>query len=87
MFLTLGTQYHIKTKKGYLQLGAYANLGQNLTAKRDSIDETFGYDFSGGTYTIDTAAYASDIPGKVKLPASYTFGFVYTDNHWLVGKK
>ncbi len=85
MFLTLGTQYHIKTKKGYLQLGAYANLGQNLTARRDSIDETFGYDFSGGTYTIDTVAYATDIAGKIKLPASYTVGFVYTDNHWLLG--
>lgn len=85
MFVTLGTQYHFKTKNGNLQLGAYANLGQNLSAKRDSIDETFGYDFSGGTYTIDTVAYASDITGKIKIPASYTVGFVYTNNHWLLG--
>lgn len=85
IFFTVGTQYRIPTKKGYLQLGAYANLTQNLSAKRDSIDETFAYDFNGGTYTIDTVAYAAAIPGKIKVPASYSLGFVYSNSHWLVG--
>ena len=84
-FLTLGAQYHIPTKKGNLQIGAFANLQQNLKANMDSIDETIGYDFTGGTYNIDTVASATDIAGRIIVPANYTLGFIYSLPHWMIG--
>jgi len=85
VFLTIGAQYHVPTKKGNLQIGAFANLQQNLSANLDSIDETIGYDFTGGNYTIDTVSYASEISGKIIVPANYTLGFIYSQPHWLMG--
>jgi hypothetical protein len=86
VFVNAGLQYDIKVKKdGLLRLGVYGNLEQNLSAKRDNINETFTYDANGGVYTIDTVTHSSGIAGKVKIPATYGAGFTYSDNHWLFG--
>jgi hypothetical protein len=84
-FLNLGAQYILKLKNGVLNLGAYGNFQQRLTAKSEKIDETFAGDGSGGTITIDTVNYQANISGKVVLPATYAAGFTYTSNHWLYG--
>ena len=85
LFLDLGVQYLIKLKTGILNLGAYGNLQQNLKAKKNNIDETFAYDGTGGTISIDTVSYNSDVKGRVKIPATYGTGFTYQNNHWLFG--
>ncbi len=85
LFLNLGTQYQVKMKKGILTLGAYGTLQQKLSATRNYIDETFGYDGNGGIISIDTVNYKNDEDGTVKLPATYGLGFTYANDHWLIG--
>ena len=60
---------------------------QNLKGKRDKLDETFGYASDGSVVSIDTAFYAKDADGTIKLPASYTAGFTYSDKNanWVFG--
>ena len=95
-FLDLGVQYEIRfnkkdsanpanSKAGVLRLGAYAKLKQNLSGKRDNIAETFSYDGSGGTYTIDTVTATVGVKGTINIPATYGAGFTYANNHWLWG--
>ncbi len=85
-FLNVGIQYDIITKnKNLLRLGAYTNLQQNLSAKRDNINETIVYDGNGGFSNIDTVNFSKDVAGKVKLPATYGVGFTYADKHLLFG--
>lgn len=85
VFVNAGIQYDVKTKKGLLQLGAYGNLQQDMKAKRDNINETVALDGSGGTINIDTVNFSTDVKGTVRLPASYSAGFTYTDKHWVFG--
>ncbi|WP_255154079.1 hypothetical protein [Ferruginibacter sp. HRS2-29] len=88
IFLTIGAQYEFRTaRKGTIRLGAYTNLAQNLTAKRDALSETFRYDGNGGITTIDTVSYVKGNSGKIKYPATYSFGFTYSDSnyHWIIG--
>ncbi len=91
MFLNLGTQYEKVYKdtgnrpKAILKFGAYANLQQNLSARRDVIDETFAYDGAGGTYSIDTVNAFVDEKGRIKIPATYGVGFTYSNDNWLFG--
>ncbi len=86
VFVNAGVQYDIKVKKdALLRIGAYGNLQQDLSAKRDNLNETFTYDGNGGTYTVDTISFTSAAEGKITIPATYGIGFTYSDNHWLVG--
>ncbi|MEP6712882.1 MAG: hypothetical protein ABJA37_10720 [Ferruginibacter sp.] len=84
-FVNVGAQYDIKTKKGLLRLGAYANLQQNLKAKRDNINETVAFDGNGGTIAIDTVDFKQNISGTIKIPATYSGGFTYVSKHWVFG--
>jgi hypothetical protein len=85
-FLNAGIQYDIFTKKkSLLKLGAYANFQQNLSAKRDHIDQTINYDGNGGFINVDTVTYSSEVKGKIKLPATYGAGFTYSGNNLLFG--
>ena len=95
-FLNLGVQYEFKFEKtdkanpaykryDVLRLGAYANLQQNLSAKRDNLAETFEYDAGGGTYSIDTVESTLGVKGKINIPAVYGAGFTYTNENWLFG--
>lgn len=92
-FLNLGAQYDIvlaelssaNDNRRVLRLGAYTNLQQNLHAKRDDLNETFRFDGNGGTTGIDTVTYKQGLGGSIKYPMSYSAGFTYSDNHWIVG--
>jgi hypothetical protein len=86
VFLNAGLQYDFKiNKEALLRIGAYGNFQQSLNAKQDKLNETYAYDGSGGTYTIDTVSFVNGQEGKLVIPATYGLGFTYTDNHWLFG--
>ena len=86
LFVTVGTQYQIKLKgDGLLKFGAYANLQQNLRARRDILDATFAPDNNGGDVIIDTVSYKRDEAGTLEIPMSYAVGFTYANTHILVG--
>ena len=86
VFLNLGAQYTIRLKnKNILRLGVTADLQQNLKAKRNNVNETFFYSPDGEIIGIDTVTFLKDEPGIVKLPATYTGGFTYTNAHWILG--
>lgn len=87
VFLNLGAQYAIRLQnKSVLRLGVTANLGQNLRAKRDNVNETFLYSpQDGSVISIDTVNFSKDQAGTIKLPASFSGGFTYTNAHWLFG--
>ncbi|MFT3979011.1 MAG: hypothetical protein QM687_00985 [Ferruginibacter sp.] len=95
-FLNVGMQYDIKFKKtdkedpkkekmSLLRLGAYANLQQKLRGTRDNIAETFAYDGSGGTYSIDTVTATTGVKGDIILPLTFGFGLTYTNDNWTWG--
>ncbi len=93
VFLNLGTQYEFIMKKDdvtvtdkpVLRIGAYANLKQNLSAKRENISETINYDGNGGFNNIDTVSFTSGVKGKVVLPATYGVGFTFSKKRVLFG--
>lgn len=85
MFLDAGIQYQIPLKKGALRLGAYSQLKSSHTGRQEEIRETFIYDANGATVPVDTVLFTSEVKGKVVLPATYGFGFVYEAAHILVG--
>lgn len=86
LFVNLGAQYEIKLKKGTLVIGASTNLQQNLNAKKDNLNATFLVNPTDGTaLNVDTISFSNNIKGTIKLPASYSAGFTYANEHWLVG--
>lgn len=75
--LNTGVQYALKlNSKLNLRLGAQGNLQQNLSGTRDIVRETFNYDQNGATFPIDSVYMVKEERGKVRLPASYTLGFI-----------
>jgi len=86
LFVTVGTQYQIKLKgDGLLKFGAYANLQQNLRARRDVLDATFTPDNNGSELIIDTISFKQGQAGTIAIPASYAAGFTYANTHILLG--
>ncbi|MFT3909832.1 MAG: hypothetical protein QM737_10435 [Ferruginibacter sp.] len=90
VFLNIGVQYQLplgKNRNRMLNIGAYANLQQNLKAKQDHIDETVAYGGSGDIVPIDTVASSTNLSGTVKMPSVYGIGFNYQDSgsNWTVG--
>lgn len=87
IFLEGGIQYQAELKKDiYLQIGGTYNLQNNLNSTRDILRETFEYDASGGTYTIDTVYQVNAQKGKITFPASYTAGIILQKaNNWMMG--
>ena len=95
-FLDLGMQYSFRMeskhpdnsgrkKYNILRIGASVNLQENLKAKRDNINETFSYNTDGEVTAIDTVTLSKDEKGTVTIPMSYSFGFTYTTDHWILG--
>lgn len=75
-----------------LTLGAYGNLGQEINAEQDILRETFYYDQGQGEVRLDSVADIRGRKGKLVLPASYTFGFVWQkyaipnkEGGWMIG--
>lgn len=88
LIFNAGLQYTAKLNKQYwLRLGAYGNLDQKLTAKRDYTAETFEYNSnSGATDTIDVAYREKDVRGKINYPTSYGVGVILDRvGKWLIG--
>lgn len=84
----IGTQYAFLLKdSANIIIGATANLGHKLNAKRDCLDETFQFGSNNEIISIDTARYIEGQAGNIKMPASYTVGFTYSDKdaHWIIG--
>lgn len=85
-FLNTGVQYDFKLRDtALLRVGAYVNLSQNLSARREHLNQTIAFDGNGSFNTIDTVSYSTDEPGKVKLPMVYGMGFTYSKNQLLFG--
>jgi hypothetical protein len=77
LYLNTGWQYFYPlSKKMALSFGAYGNLGQNMNATEDRMRETFFYDPTLGESRLDSVYDVKNVKGKIKLPASYTIGFV-----------
>ncbi|MEO6670836.1 MAG: hypothetical protein ABIN36_15255 [Ferruginibacter sp.] len=88
IFLNAGIQYQARLNRaGYLSLGTYANMQQNLKARQDHVNETFAFDGSGGITPIDTVSSKTNEAGRVKLPATVGIGLIYQDSsyHWKLG--
>lgn len=88
IYITAGLQYNINLSGGNnLNLGAYTTFGSDMKAKRTSLFETFLNDGDGGIIPVDTVSYIPREKGTIKLPATYGFGFTYSDSsrHWIVG--
>lgn len=89
-YVTGGLQYEIllndtaamrREKKAtnnfyHLRLGATAALGHTLKAEQTNFKETFDYDYAGGIYTLDSIDKGSTIKGDIKIPTTYSFGFI-----------
>lgn len=82
-----GLQYIAKLNKTtFLRLGAYGNIKQKFNAKQDYVVQTFEYNASGATDTIDIAYREKDISGKIEYPASFGGGVILDKlGKWLIG--
>jgi hypothetical protein len=74
---TAGFQYRLPlSSKMALAIGGYGRPGATLNARQDRVRETYRYNESAGNLRIDSVLDQRDVKGKVKLPASYTVGFM-----------
>lgn len=82
-----GMQYALKLgKQMSLRLGVQGSMQQDLRATRDMIRQTFNYDINGATYQIDSVYAIYDEKGKVRLPTSYSAGFILDrTGKWQIG--
>lgn len=75
--VNLGIQYKVPlTKLMMLHLGAFGNLGNEINATQDVLRETFVFNPSAGEVRQDSVSDLKNVKGKIKLPSSYTFGFM-----------
>jgi hypothetical protein len=88
VFAELGMQYQArlkevdipakKLKETYsVRFGATVALNRNLKATQDLVRETFTYSSTGGTVTIDSVYGLKNQRGTIKIPATYTAGFMF----------
>lgn len=89
LFLSLGAMYDLKFKtikpggkqqlnQVYgLRLGATAMLKQQMKGTQDLTRETFDYDASGGSVTIDSVYTTSGTRVNIDIPATYTMGAMF----------
>lgn len=96
-FFTPGFMYNIRLKEikatplknynqGYfLRLGASATLAQTLKASGSLRRETFAYDESAGTVTIDSVYEAKNLKGEIKLPLAYNAGIQFSKKLYIAG--
>lgn len=89
-FWNAGLQVYVKLSKNVgVELGATGGMGQNITANRDYLAETFyssGDPSNPSPQNLDTVSYYKGTKGKIYYPGHYGFGFLLHDNgHWSVG--
>ncbi len=82
-----GLQYTTKLdKETYLRLGAYGNIQRKFNASQDYVVQTFEYNSTGATDTIDIAYREKNVSGKVQYPASFGAGAIFDKpGKWLIG--
>lgn len=61
-----------------LRIGASATLQHQLNGSQDNIVESFEYDANGAIVPIDTIKFENDVHGTIKIPLTYTAGFVFS---------
>lgn len=87
-FISLGALYDInlksvaatttKPKTDYwVRLGATAMFGQTYNAKQDMLRETFEFDASGGTVTLDSVYRTTGTKLKIETPSTYNVGLMF----------
>lgn len=75
----------LKHKKfNLLKIGAYGNIAQNLKATKDIVRESFIYNGSGGTSSLDSV-YKNEVTGKLRMPATFGIGFTLSNAHLITG--
>lgn len=82
-----GLQYTLKLGKNMnLRLGASGTLSSSLNATKSIVRETFVYDATSASLRIDSVFAQNDVSGNIKLPSSYTAGFILENNgKWQLG--
>jgi hypothetical protein len=82
-----GFQFRQKLGKNLVaKIGANAYLGGTMDAKQDVYAETFIYDASSGTDSVDVVYRESNIPTDITLPGGFTAGLIIeNESKWLVG--
>lgn len=89
-----GIQYRkqlSEANRTWLTVGAYGTLGQTLNGKQDIIRETYFIDAGNGNTRLDSVSVKEDIRGNIKMPSSFTVGFIYEKEAtqkkagWLIG--
>lgn len=93
IYFNAGLQYRLPLAGNLLfTAGLFGNLGQNLNATQDRVRETFLYDAGAGYLRLDSVSDSRNNKGTVRLPASYTVGFVIQklpltnkEGAWLLG--
>ncbi len=74
---TVGFQYRLPlSSEMALVLGGYGRPAATLNARQDRVRETYRFNESAGNLRIDSVLDQRDVKGKVKLPTSYTVGFM-----------
>lgn len=73
---TATTKAGIKQEYG-LRLGGSAMLKQSFRGNQDINRETFEYDASGGTVTLDSVYKTTGAAVDITIPAVYTMGFMF----------
>ncbi len=68
-----------------LRLGATAMFGQKYNATQDILRETFEYDASGGSVTVDSVYAANGSKVIVETPATYTVGAIFHKTQSMAG--
>jgi len=88
VFLNTGFQYRINlNNKSIVRIGAFANVKNVMNAKKNTIYESFIYDYNGAPVTQDSIYTKQNIPGKIVMPTTYGGGFTYQSKNkeWLFG--
>lgn len=87
LYLSAGMQYEFNVQSGKVKLGAYGTMPQSITAKRNTLDETFFPSPNGGTINIDSVDSKTGERGTIKYPSTFGAGFTFTDSasHWTFG--
>lgn len=89
-FWDAGMQVRIKlSKRVAVELGASGGMGQDITARKDYLAETFyssGDPSNPSPQNLDTVAYTAGGKGNIYYPGHVGFGFLlHDDGHWSVG--
>lgn len=87
IFFDAGAQYTIRIEKNAaLALGVYGTLQKSYKGNKEDLLETYEYNAQTEIpQGVDTVSYFPLQKGKVQMPATLGGGFVYSNEHFLLG--